>query len=284
VVPAVFGANPELSNSVATSRVGTYGQFGLGVAGQVIDTGWLGYARLDYRTGENIEGVSGNIGLRYQLQPEGPSGSLKDGPAPRRQSLHNWTGFYAGGFAGATWGDQDVRSVTFGTTVEPEFQGYLLGGEAGYNYQAGVWVIGVEGDIGTSNAEGGKSCPNAFFFTCKAEVENLASIAGRFGYAWERTLFFLKGGVAFGEVTAGTSNNSGLFPGVAASTTEWQTGWTLGGGAEFALTSNWSAKGEWMYYDLGSETFVVDTLGTGVVDAKTRGEAVRVGLNYHFGP
>ena len=65
-VPAGF---PNLTSTLTTSRVGTYGQFGLGVAGQVIDTGWLGYARVDYRTGENIEGVSGNIGLRYQFNP-----------------------------------------------------------------------------------------------------------------------------------------------------------------------------------------------------------------------
>ena len=57
---------PPLGLDLTTSRIGTYGQFGVGIAGQIIDTGWLGYARFDYRTGENIEGYSLNAGLRYQ--------------------------------------------------------------------------------------------------------------------------------------------------------------------------------------------------------------------------
>ena len=65
------------SLDVSTSRIGTYGQFGLGVAAQVIDTGWLGYARVDYRTGDNIEGWAANVGIRYQWgAPEVPSRPL----------------------------------------------------------------------------------------------------------------------------------------------------------------------------------------------------------------
>ena len=96
----------------------------------------------------------------------------------------------------------------FGTTIDPKAAGYLLGGQAGYNYQMGQWVVGLEADIGGSNAEGGKSCPNAFFFTCHAEVDTLASLTARLGYSWERTLFYVKGGLAIGEVTAGTSFNA----------------------------------------------------------------------------
>ena len=71
----------ETAATTTTSRVGTYGQFGLGLAGQIIDTGWSGYARADYRTGENIEGISGNVGLRYQFTPgQAAGGGLKDGP------------------------------------------------------------------------------------------------------------------------------------------------------------------------------------------------------------
>ena len=152
--------------------MGTYGQFGLGMAGQIIDTGWLGYARVDYRTGENIEGVSGNIGLRYQFTPPMALGGLKGDSGPSLvYAPYNWTGFYVGGFGGALWAKEDWLFPAFGTTVDPKAAGYLLGGQAGYNYQMGQWVIGLEGDIGGSNAEGGKSCPNAFFFTCHAEVE-----------------------------------------------------------------------------------------------------------------
>jgi hypothetical protein len=60
---------PEFTQTFATSRVGTFGQYSLGIASQVTNTGWLGYARVDLRKGENIEGVSLNGGLRYQFSP-----------------------------------------------------------------------------------------------------------------------------------------------------------------------------------------------------------------------
>jgi hypothetical protein len=56
------------SLNIATSRVGTYGQFGAGASAALANTGWLGYARVDYRTGDNIEGWSINGGLRYQFE------------------------------------------------------------------------------------------------------------------------------------------------------------------------------------------------------------------------
>src|ERR1019366_10029223 len=54
----------------STTRVGTYGQYSLGLAAQVANTGWLGFVRVDYRNGNNIEGWTGNAGLRYQFTPE----------------------------------------------------------------------------------------------------------------------------------------------------------------------------------------------------------------------
>ena len=288
-----FGIPGIVDSTLTTTRVGTYGQFGLGLAGQIIDTGWLGYARVDYRTGDNIEGVSGNIGLRYQLSPDPVAkGSLKDGPPPILSQVYNWTGFYVGGFAGMARGQEDwifLPPADPGQTVEPRFGGYLLGGQAGYNYQMGFWVVGIEGDIGTSNAEGGSSCPIGFLFTCETEVDDLASVTGRLGYAWERALIYAKGGLAIGEVTATTSFNPGsrpslipLAPGVSPvnSSTETRLGWTVGTGVELALSQTWSAKGEWVYFDLGSDTYSVFP---GLpVDADTRGNIARVGLNYHF--
>jgi len=66
---------PGTGFSLSTSRVGTFGQYGVGIAGQVPNTGWLGYARVDYRKGDNIEGVGVNLGLRYQFSA-GPTGPV----------------------------------------------------------------------------------------------------------------------------------------------------------------------------------------------------------------
>jgi hypothetical protein len=67
---AISAPLPTLSSTVSTSSLGTYGQFGLGVAMQTIDIGWVGYLRTDYRTGENVEGWSVNGGLRYAAMPD----------------------------------------------------------------------------------------------------------------------------------------------------------------------------------------------------------------------
>src|SRR5262249_40855409 len=108
IVPGLLGScllsSPDFTASLTTGGVGTYGQFAVGVAGQVIDTGWLGYIRGDFRTGENIDGWSVNGGLRYQFTPSQiaaapiTKGIVKAPPAPVVVAT-NWTGFYVGGFA-----------------------------------------------------------------------------------------------------------------------------------------------------------------------------------------
>jgi opacity protein-like surface antigen len=268
-----------------TSRVGTYAQFALGTAAVLGNTGWLGYGRVDYRTGENIDGWSVNAGLRYQFTPEVARGSIKDGPAVAAWDSYNWTGPYLGGFAGRVWGTE-AWEFTGGATVDPEFAGYIGGGQIGYNIQLGRVVVGVEGDYGFTNANGGKSCPTAIFFTCEAEADRLASVTGRLGYTWGRALFYAKGGWAGGEVTAATFLNTGGNPTSllftpTLSSTKWANGWTIGGGMEFALTDRWSAKAEYMHFDLGTErhvTFVTDP-GT---DVGVDGDIVRIGVNYHL--
>ena len=261
--------------------VGTYAQFGLGTAAALGNSGWLAYARSDYRIGEQIEGVSVNAGLRYQFSPE-HRGSIKDGPAAI--PTYNWSGPYIGAFAGGTWGEQDWVFLTGPPSrLSPDFAGYHYGGQAGYNIQFGQLVAGIEGEYGLSNAHGGMDCPNAAPFTCNADVHSLAFLTGRLGTTWGRALFYAKGGLAFGEVTAGATDDANPIGGIGASTTHWSTGWVAGVGMEFALTQKWSAKAEYLHYDLGSERYQVSTAGAGeFVKAETTGESVRVGVNYHF--
>jgi outer membrane immunogenic protein len=204
---------------------------------------------------------------------------------------YNWTGPYIGAYAGRVWGEQDWQYVTFGTTVDPEFGGYLAGGQAGYNVQMGRAVVGVEVDYGFSNAHGGKSCPNAFFFTCEADLDRMGSLTARLGYTWGRALFYAKGGWAFGNVGLAEHLNPGQNLGGALanvfSQSRWQNGWTAGGGMEFALTNHWSAKAEYMHYDLGKERYLVDDSlagAGGLVDSGARGDIVRVGVNLHLNP
>ena len=64
------GVTLSFNQGTTTSRVGTYGQYSLGLAGQIVNTGWLGFVRVDYRNGEHIDGWTGNAGIRYQFTPE----------------------------------------------------------------------------------------------------------------------------------------------------------------------------------------------------------------------
>src|SRR5215813_14248601 len=73
--PAIGANLPPLSSTVSVGSVGTYGQFGLGAAAQIVNTGWVSYLRGDYRTGDNIEGWSVNGGLRYQFVPDPGAGT-----------------------------------------------------------------------------------------------------------------------------------------------------------------------------------------------------------------
>ena len=276
------------SGMLTASRVGTYAQFGLGSSFQFANTGWLGFARVDYRIGDNIESLSGTAGLRYQLNPDTgglkEGGSLKDVP-PARDS---WTGPYVGVSAGGTRGNTPWTDGS--DSGSPDFGGYLAGVQAGYNYQAGRFVLGVEGSYGLSNARGAGSIPSYPNYTFEDELKALGSVTGRLGYTFGPALFYAKGGWAFGQVKEGQRMIP--IPGMpdpGASdyepTTKWANGWTAGGGMEFALTDRWSAKAEYMHYELGKRTF---DLAPGSIDGwpadfTTKGDSVQVGVNYHFG-
>jgi opacity protein-like surface antigen len=278
------GLDGLLLTTTSSGGIGTYGQFALGTAAVLGNSGWLGYSRVDYRIGDHVEGWSVNAGLRYQFTPGPTRGSIKDGFAPAVVG-YNWTGPYAGAYVGSIWGSESWRfQDPPQTTVDPDFAGYLIGGQVGYNIQSGRTVFGVEADYGGSNAHGGVSCPNQNQFTCNADANSLGSLTGRLGVTWGRALFYGKGGLAFGQVSAGTQDNAGPASGIGRDDTKWATGWTVGGGMEFALTDRFSAKAEYMHYDLGSDTFTTFVFpgSTGLTDVDTKGDTVRIGVNYHL--
>jgi hypothetical protein len=123
---------PTLSSSVSTASLGTYGQFGLGIAAQFMSTGWVSYLRGDYRTGDNIEGWSLNGGLRYQFVPDPPARGrgpmIAKAPireAPAAPAVYNWAGFYIGGYAGAAWGLTNWTFADDAATTTPAMPGSL---------------------------------------------------------------------------------------------------------------------------------------------------------------
>jgi opacity protein-like surface antigen len=281
--PAQAGAG-TIDGALTVSRIGTYGVFSAGSAFALADTGWLGYTRVDYRTGANIDGFSVIGGLRYQINSDTAGltegGSLKDAPA----EAYSWTGPYLGVHGGSTWGSTHW-AMPMNQTITPDNAGYLLGGQLGYNYQVGRLVLGVEGDYGLSDARGAANCTTMMtFMSCEDDVKALGSVTGRLGFAFGRVLFYGKAGEAFGQFRAGTHANNPIygtmsFP--AASDTQWERGWTAGGGVELALSDKWSAKAEYMRYGFDEKTLAYQQNHQSAINAS--GEAVKIGVNYHLG-
>jgi opacity protein-like surface antigen len=201
--------------------------------------------------------------------------------------VYNWTGLYIGGYVGANWGYTNWNVAGSGTT-DPPFAGSLVGGEIGYNYQIGKWVFGVEDGAGWTNAHGARPCPNGFFYNCEINMDWLSTATARIGYAyWDRLLTYVKGGAAIAQDQAQILCDTNSEPTVihlagcpSQSDTKTKVGSTFGAGTEFGLTSNLSAKGEILYYDLGSDH---RNLGITDTDVQRSGFSSTIGLNYHFG-
>jgi outer membrane autotransporter protein len=290
----------DVSAQLSTSRVGTYGQFAAGVAGQLLNTGWLGYIRGDYRIGEDIEGWSLNGGIRYQFTPEliaAPIGKGVIGKAPAPPvpvvAPVAWTGFYIGGHAATVFGRwTDERFFDDPAEfVSPILAGVGGGGQIGFNWQTGNWVLGVEGDATWTNATGARACPGlgfgfGNFFNCEYNVNWVATAGVRVGYAYERALFYAKGGAAWSDNDYDIVFNTTGERILTASDT--RTGWMGGAGVEYALTQNWSAKAEYTFMDFGTEevlrTSASGLLAGATIDSESTNHvhAVKVGVNYRF--
>ena len=193
----------------------------------------------------------------------------------------SWTGFYLGANAGYGWGNLDWKYAGGGRANQTT-EGGVIGGTAGYNFQTGNLLLGVEGDFGWADINGSKGCPGAGY-SCRSELNSFGTLRARAGWASDRVLLYGTGGLAFGDQNIETKKSSGTAPpsGKAingSSTTA--VGWTAGVGAEYAFSRNWSGKLEWLYYDLGSDTYKVDF--NQKVKAGQSGSIVRVGLNYRF--
>jgi outer membrane immunogenic protein len=211
-------------------------------------------------------------------------------PAP----FYNWSGFYLGVQGGGAFGDLDWAYATGlpggssapllgGTTANHTTSGGLLGGTIGFNWQAGTWVFGLEGDYAWANITGTTACPNPAF-NCQSRLDSFGTARGRIGWSWGPGMIYGTGGAAFGDQNIRTVNIAGLAIPPSGTprngSSEFAVGWTAGAGIEFAFAPNWSAKVEALYFDLGTDRYTVDN-GL-LVDARHSGVVVRGGINYRF--
>jgi outer membrane immunogenic protein len=200
-------------------------------------------------------------------------------PPPR------WSGFYVGINGGGGMGptsqtltvDPLIAVLGVSTTGNYAVSGALLGATLGYNYQAGSWVFGIEGDIDWSSIGGQVTGPvmGGIPATFETQLPWLNTFRGRIGYAFGPVFPYVTGGGAFGGVRA---TDSITIPGsgnVLGGLSDVRLGWTAGAGLEYAVNQYWSVKVEYLYADLGSDILVLD-------DVKFSAHLIRGGVNWRF--
>lgn len=190
--------------------------------------------------------------------------------------VFTWTGVYVTAQVGGAWGGATVDingwNHGFGDT------GAFGGLNVGYNYQVGAVVLGLQAEYNFAGITG-----NAFQypFGLTNSIRQFGSVDGRLGYAFNRFLVYAIGGFAYGDIrhSIQPAGDSALFFASNA------YGWDVGGGLEYALTDNWTARVEYRYYNWGTKGF---TESVGALDfpfhtAKETLQTARVGLTYKFG-
>lgn len=187
--------------------------------------------------------------------------------------LFTWTGFYVGANAGLNFG----QFTDNGTNYFNNAFGGLYGITAGYNYQSGPLVAGVEADLDFGSVNGSAN-PYANIYGT-GNVTGNGDLRVRFGYAFNRALLYVTGGYTGANVKGSVSDYSAS-PYIWASQSAYLNGFTVGSGLEFALTNNISIKGEYLFNDYGSAPYFTgtrDDLNSGISFS-----TLRLGVAYHF--
>jgi outer membrane immunogenic protein len=222
-------------------------------------------------------------------------------------AVMSWRGFYLGvhGGYGASQnssgdGGTQISNPPYGafscgpaltgnycaTPFELEKGGWLGGVQLGYNIQRGNVVVGFEGDLGWLNIGGDETLIRPFNDRDYLSVDygGYGVLALRLGYALDRALIYAKGGLALAQINTAAAdidlggNGFEIYQGSLTSTKGWETGWALGGGIEYAVTSSLSLKAEYLYMDFGKHT---STSPDGDIYAHENAvHTVKVGLNY----
>jgi outer membrane immunogenic protein len=252
-------------------------------------------------------------------------------PPPPAPAYYSWSGCYAGASAGTSSGRSDGFVTNPGSTAlgqgtggvnallgagYPEtgsfnLSGFIGGFQAGCNWQAGMWVFGIEGDGSATNKSGQNgpvigtipAAPTATGFVTvnpnlvgELQERWLVTARAKLGLAgWlfgPQTMIYVTGGGAWAKIDSSLWVNGGTGPivtGIQQSDT--RTGWTVGGGLEYAVGYGWSVKGEYLYVDFGNWNTFTNCANVGLgcpsgtptnLNVNLKDHIFRAGMNYKF--
>lgn len=219
--------------------------------------------------------------------------------APAPAMSYMWQGAYIGLYAGGTFGANDATTTVPATAAgAPNFAGasasykygtsFLGGFTSGYNWQLSPnWVIGYESEKGYISLKGSSTYPGSAATTAVTRGEGLYSLwAARFGYAFDRSLIYVKGGATLMNFQVGASNPTA---GNHIDTLQGKSalGYAIGGGWEYALDPKWSLKAEYMYLGFDKNITTTGNLNGNAAQLFTTtslagAHTAKVGLNYKF--
>src|SRR5580704_4455428 len=223
---------------------------------------------------------------------------------PSYVPAYSWTGAYIGGNVGGTWGTFDfsptatdnVLGTISGAFSNSVSNSSVIGGfQSGYNWQVGNIVLGIEQDLQftglkqsfTLAAPAGAFAAGDMF---SSKVDFLSSTRGKIGWVWDRFMLYAAGGLATGVMDTTATYVPGVSPALSFTDAhKFHTGYTVGGGAEYAVTNNVSFGVEYRYLNLGKETYNLGAFTPGAnaqtvsstVDLKSSEVLARLNIKLH---
>jgi len=174
-------------------------------------------------------------------------------------AMAEWSGLYIGPQLSYTWSNtqwqleqSSVSSDNDPASIATYPNGWTLGPHAGFKYQWGGWVLGIEGSYTTGSWSDDVSSENPSDYNYKTKVSQMATITPIIGLSEENWLFYLKGGYASGkvEVDVHTSAQETAF-----SDSDWQKGWTAGAGFQYQISGKNAVGIEYNFSRLNSASF-----------------------------
>ncbi|WP_246657097.1 carbohydrate porin [Methylocystis sp. B8] len=223
--------------------------------------------------------------------------------------LFNWAGLYMGASLGGGFplhpGERLQAASGFGSPIFDLYPpsatrpGVTVGAQAGYNWQKGHWVWGFETDLSLLDGRRGPTGiylaspayppPPFFSLASNSSANFFASIRGRVGYAWDRSLIYFTGGVAAGgargpaTLTLGAGGPDAIFYAPWSQSSRMK--YAIGAGFEYAFADNWSARAEYLFLNQSLNTQLFDNGADFTYVSRVRNEnhLLRFGLNFHFG-
>ena len=201
--------------------------------------------------------------------------------SPAARAVYSWTGFYVGahvGYGDGTLGPGTNPILEQGVFFPPTITGGIGGFQVGYNKEfANRFVLGVEAD---ATFTGPTDLPRRVLGPFNSSIDYVGTLRGRAGYSFGTWMPYVTGGFAWGHSQVRVNDAAGE---VISEPGQYHTGWTVGAGAEFAVSGNWTAKVEYDYVDLSRRTLGLNEFGMPGVSIDPRIHLLKFGLNYQLG-